>query len=80
MKNGDKPAAPVPKDEQFLDFLHCVQGGSNYGLTKREEFAKEFMARLIPAGSENYHQEVSARYATVACRHADALLAALEKG
>lgn len=46
MKNEDKPAHPVPKDEKFAEFMQGIYGGSNYGLTKLEAFVMHNMPKI----------------------------------
>lgn len=48
MNNGDLPAAPIIGDtDAFVLFLDGIKGGRNYGLTKREDFAKAAMQGIL---------------------------------
>ena len=42
IKYGDLPASPViGEGGRFVSFLDGIKGGRDYGLTKREMFAKQ---------------------------------------
>lgn len=76
MNNADKPAYPIDKESN-----DAIQEGwwhvAEYGLTKREEFAKENFAALLSEGG-NVEAELEA-FAKIAVEGADALLKALEE-
>lgn len=85
MKNGDMPAMPVDMtNPRFVEYAkyaesvgdkECVK--SLLGLTKREQFAMAAMQGLLAKhGDDDYSPASIAEYAV---KHAECLLAELEK-
>ena len=77
--NGNDPANPV------LTQSPSLQNQTSLGLTKREQFAMAAMQGLLAnpdfTGSFSYHSEMHYKTVSdVAVSHADALIAALNKG
>ena len=69
MDNGNEPAYPT-----------LMNGHDCHGLTKREEFAKEMLQGMMDAYCRTEIDDMNeARYAQMAVRMADALLAELAK-
>lgn len=78
MKNGDMPAMPVFNDCGQVSQVEsgCLYG-DGMGLTKREYFAALAMQGLLASDvNANLHQNDCVN---IAVKHADALLAELEK-
>ena len=74
MDNGNASAYPI--------HVECARTGpwTEYGLTKREEFAKALMAAMMDSYCRQEVDDMTlAKYAEVAVRGADALLAELAK-
>ena len=83
IKNGDLPAMPVldeSREQQYNGVTTTVHSVLSYGLTKREQFAAQFMAAWIihhgAANNYGYNKESAANDAIDA---AETLLAALER-
>jgi hypothetical protein len=80
MSNADMPAMPIIGDwDNFVEFIHKVKGGANYGLTKRETFAMHAMQGIL--ANEKYEpprRNSLSGMADDAVSAADLLLAALE--
>lgn len=79
IKNGDLPAMPITTDEAICQMTGTTKPEFS-GLTKREQFAAQFMAAWIihhgAANNYGYNKESAANDAIDA---ADTLLAVLER-
>lgn len=87
-KNADMPASPLNnyslKEEVQIDGadegVTTTQYVAAYGLTKRERFAGEIMAKIAWNVSDKANPQHFDHAAETAVQMADALLDALEKG
>jgi len=80
IKNADMPAMPILGDsDNFLLYMQEINGGRNYGLTKREHFAGLDLQGIC--SNPNYDPDLAVNFvnaATDALRQADELLKVLE--
>lgn len=81
MKNADLPAMPNDTDVDTLNIVHKISNFNDFlkfrtGLTKREMFAMSAMQGICSNPDDRYTYEQLAGHAV---KHADALLAELEK-
>lgn len=84
MKNGDMPANPLSGDayQDFAGYDGTKNTSYNpecQGLTKREHFAVMAMQGIISSGNLAASENISENMAKWAVRHANALLAELDK-
>lgn len=70
MKNGEQPAYPTIVQGKYADYIE-------FGLTKRDVFAIHFAAAFC--SSPDYNLSNPEVISAQAVKHADALLAELEK-